>query len=326
MTDHIIFIHGVNTRESIVEPTYADNLIHLLLRKNESQATQLDLNMIPLYWGDVTKNDEEMLLDMYQRSPLWKKMNFTAIRSNQLLRFTGDAALFISRYDGVRVIERLRLQTIAGLNKNGLMVIKPGDRLHLVTHSMGTVILFDALFSARWDPEKTSDYQGVQQIRQIIFGLDPKMGQGLTLCSIHTMGSPISLYSLIMIKNSNGVDDSMPNTHDITPKLQQLLTALYAVLQRRLPWRNYIHPGDPVAYPLEDLLAMMIDPSQQILDIKDILTQEPGLLDRLLNTATLGELAEIVLFGGRSHSSYWNSEVVANEIFATIQKSASIIP
>ncbi|GCE30505.1 hypothetical protein KDA_59890 [Dictyobacter alpinus] len=325
MTDHIIFIHGVNTRETKVEPTYADNLIHLLLHKNEAQNTQLDLNMIPLYWGDVTQKDEAMLLDIYQRSPLWKKMNFTGIRGNQLLQFTGDGALFISRYAGVRVIEQLRQQTIAGLYKNGLHGIKPGDRLHLVTHSMGTVILFDALFSARWDPEKTSDYQGVQQIRQAIFGLSAPMEAGLPLCSIHTMGSPISLYSLIMVKNSNGVDDSIPNTHDITPKFQQLLTALHSVLKRKIPWRNYIHPGDPVAYPLEDLLYMMIDQSRQLLDVKDVLTQEPGLLDPFLNNASLGELAEIALFGGRAHNSYWNNDLVASEIFEVVQKSALAI-
>lgn len=324
MTDHIIFIHGVNTREAGVEPTYADALIKQLYRKNEELNAPLDLNMIPLYWGDVNKADEAALLQIYQQSPLWKKMNFTNVRSNQLLQFTGDAALYISRFAGIKVIERLRLQTIAGLQQNGRPGPQPGDHIHLVTHSMGTVILFDALFSARWDPEKTADYQGVEEIREAIFGLTAQPEQGLSLCSIHTMGSPISIFSLIMIKNGNGVMDSIPNTHDITPRLQQLLTALHAILKRKLPWRNYIHPDDPVAYPLEDLLYTMIDPQQELLEINDVLTQEPGFFDPLLNTQTIGEIAEIALFGGNAHSSYWTNELVASKIFETIQQASQI--
>ncbi|GHO83804.1 hypothetical protein [Dictyobacter formicarum] len=324
MTDHIIFIHGVNTREAGVEPTYADALIKQLYRQNETLDNPLDLNMIPLYWGDVNQADEAALLQFYERSPLWKKMNFIGVRSNQLLQFTGDAALYISRFAGIKVIERLRLQTIAGLRQNGRPGPRPGDRFHLVTHSMGTVILYDALFSARWDPEKTSDYQGVEEIREAIFGLGAQPGQGLPLCSIHTMGSPISIFSLIMIKNGNGVMDSIPNTHDITPRLQQLLTALHTILRRKLPWRNYIHPGDPVAYPLEDLLYAMIDPQQELLEINDVLTQEPGILDPLLNTQIVGEVAEIALFGGKAHNSYWTNELVASQIFETLLQASQI--
>ncbi|GCE08481.1 hypothetical protein [Dictyobacter aurantiacus] len=318
MTDHIIFIHGVNTRETGVAPTYADDLIKQLYRKNEALDNPLDLNMVPLYWGDVGKADEAALLQSYQRSPLWKKMNFTGVRGNQLLQFTGDLALYISRFDGIKVIERLRLQAIEGLQQQGGTGPRPGDRLHLVTHSMGTIILFDALFSARWDPAKTSDYQGVEQIREAIFGLGAQPGQGLPLCSIHTLGSPLSIFSLIMIKNGNGIMESMPNTHDITPRLQQMLTALYTILGRKLPWRNYIHPDDPLAYPLEDLLYSMIDPQQQLLEINDMLTQEPGLLDPLLNTHLAGEVAEIALFGGNAHNSYWTNELVASAIFDTL--------
>ncbi|GCE22581.1 hypothetical protein [Dictyobacter kobayashii] len=324
MTDHIIFIHGVNTRETGIEPTYADPLIRQLYRHNETLETPLDLNMIPLYWGDVNKGDEAALLNIYEQSPLWKKMNFTGLRGNQLLQFTGDAVLYISRFAGIKVVERLRLQALAGFKQNGRTGPQPGDRIHLVTHSMGTVILFDALFSARWDPEKTSDYQGVEEIRETIFGLTAQARQGLLLCSIHTMGSPISLFSLMMVKNGNGIMNTMPNTHDITPRLQQLLTNLHNILQRKLPWRNYIHPGDPVAYPLEDLLYAMIDEQQVILDIKDILTQEPGLLDPLLNTQNLGEIAEIALFGGKAHSSYWSNELVASEIFETVRNANKV--
>jgi len=47
------------------------------------------------------------------------------------------------------VINTLKTQALEGL-KNA----QPNDRLHLVTHSWGTVILFDLLFASRWDDEK----------------------------------------------------------------------------------------------------------------------------------------------------------------------------
>jgi hypothetical protein len=308
--DYVIFLHGVNTRREDYQPNYSQSLWDLMQAENREQR---HLKRIELYWGDVGDAEEQALLQRYRRDErLWSQLCFSNIRENQLLRFTGDAALYLSRYTGIKVIERLRAQLGEGLSD-----YKEGDRLHLVTHSMGTIILFDVLFSGRWDPSAVNEYQGAQDIRDAI-GL-----YNMRLCSIHTMGSPISVFQLMMEipigVPSDGIARSIPRTHDITPKFQEFLGEIRGKLGKPLPWRNYIHPGDPIASPLANVLPDMLDPGGQNLEIRDILTQEPDIFEAPLNMfGDLGEVAQLMLFGGAAHGSYWNSQLVSDQILKTI--------
>lgn len=100
-----------------------------------------------------------------------------------MIEFAGDAALYISRSIGTQVVDRLKQDA-----EKHLADYQPGDRLHLVTHSWGTVILFDVLFAARWDEQNLPEYDGARKIRNFIFGVEPKLEEGIPLTSIHTMG------------------------------------------------------------------------------------------------------------------------------------------
>lgn len=343
--DYIIFIHGVNTRDRQEDPKYADPLITLLTKMNAVKG--LTLKMIPLYWGNVNDDLENELLKTYRASQYWEKLSFREIREKQLLQFTGDAALYISRYAGTRVVEAL-LEEVTRVLRPGTYT--PEDRLHLVTHSLGTVILFDVLFSARWEASNAGGYQGVENIRKAIYGLNPDPKDGLSLSSIHTMGSPISVYSLMMStgdphflaipKTAPQEQKKVPNTHDITPGLLNLLQQLP---HKPLPWYNYIHPEDPIAYPLKELLPQMLQDAncpnldvQTILKVEDVLTSTPivpllnagsamytlgsGILNVVLRTCSdFLQLEQLMLRGGNAHGSYWNSKLVAKTIFQTIQ-------
>jgi len=311
MTDYIVFIHGVNTRELQEQPYYAYPLFALI---QQEIGEDLPLRMVDLYWGDIVIPQEMELLGTYQQSPLWQKLCFKDIREKQLLQFSGDAALYLSRGTGVNVVEELRKQLITGLSD-----YQPDDRLHLVTHSMGTVILFDMLFSSRWDRENAGGYTGVEDIRRLLFGLAPQRDQGIPLCSIHTMGSPISIYSLMMTSSHN-----LPTTHDITRNLREFLQALHNRLRVPIPWQNFIHPADPSGYPLAELLPQMLDESlDQIFNIEDILTREPDIPDVLWNVlGEYGQLAQLVLTGGEAHRSYWNDPLVAARIATEIRTVA----
>ncbi|WP_341529901.1 hypothetical protein WKK05_11605 [Nostoc sp. UHCC 0302] len=130
-------------------------------------------------------------------------MCFREFREKQLLQLAGDAALYISRFLGANVVKLLKSDAYSGLNN-----FQPNDRLHLVTHSWGTIILFDILFAARWDAPDIPGHQDVTQIRDIIFGISGIEDQlhGIELASIHTMGSPIGIFSLIDVKQ--GKDES----------------------------------------------------------------------------------------------------------------------
>jgi hypothetical protein len=297
-TDYILFIHGVNTREVREEPEYANNLIEKI--KERFRDRQTNLKFLPLYWGDVNREKEEEVLNTLEASPLWQDMWFREFRSKQLLQFAGDAALYISRHIGSKVVAKLKQDALSLENA------RPEDRLHLITHSWGTVIFFDVLFANRWNDPNIPGHNDVMQIRDSIFGIsgnDPNPRHGIKLASIHTMGSPIAIFSLTQVQSSG---------HDITPNLKKLFeTLLEANGGKKLPWGNFIHPGDPIAYPLKELVVKMLG-SDRYLEIADLLTNETSLLDLLKEPFSQTTLA--LLQGGEAHGSYWSSDKVAQEI------------
>lgn len=319
MSEYIIFIHGVNTSEHREQPSYANQLINGIKCKIDCS---IETKYIPLYWGDVNIDAEQALLSDLKQSSVWGKLAFHDFRAQQVLQFTGDAALYISRAVGQQVVERLIEQTIEGLSEFDART----DHLHLVSHSMGTMILFDMLFGSRWDAPNASSYQGVEQLRNLIFhGASP-------VRSIHTLGSPISLFSLTMVR-----DTPVLNTHDVTQRFGQYLEALCPTINSQFPWRNYLHPLDIIASPIEHLIPKILNTTDTCLDIKDILTQDISLFDDLSNQLmhiigppVLTDLRELVmlrlaLLAGNAHSSYWSSPVVVSTIVETIGKMAAIM-
>jgi len=170
------------------------------------------------------------------------------------MQFAGDAAVYSSRYVGSQVVDRLSQQARVGLQ--GFK--QNEDSLHLITHSWGTVTLFDILFAARWEQSDMLGHNSAEDIRNSLFRVEPNPNKGLSLASIHTMGSPIALFSLIDMARSKeeakGEKElttdrgNKVNTQDITPRLEKLLESLFRLRQGMpLPWRNFIHPGNPVA-------------------------------------------------------------------------------
>ena len=310
-TDYILFVHGVSTRDQRENPQYAKDLIEGL--KSES----LDFVELPLYWGDVNEPAETQLLNRLQASPLWSEMWFRSFRERQLLQFAGDAALYISRHVGYKVVQRLKTDAVRVLQQ-----AQPDDCLHLVTHSWGTVILFDILFATRWDDPEVPGHEEVMEIRDCIFGLsgiDDSVHKGIQLGSIHTMGSPVAIFSLTSVNSDPNQTDSDVSSHDITRRLQQLLDNLYQARSgEKLPWKNFIHPGDPIAYPLKELMQDLVDREEKYLDFQDLITQEPKLFDFVKEPISQTTLA--LLQGGEAHGSYWPSQKVIQEISSILKK------
>ncbi|MBW4495609.1 MAG: hypothetical protein KME26_21510 [Oscillatoria princeps RMCB-10] len=311
-TDYILFIHGVNTREKREQPAYANKLFKLIQKNAESSLT---LKQVTLYWGDVNKTEEEKLLARLKASnEIWNKLWFKDFRANQLLQFAGDAALYLSRHIGSKVVQKLKedaVKELKGYNPET-------DRLHLVTHSWGTVILFDVLFADRWGNENTPEdkkipgHQDVMEIRRFLFGLPPNPEDGIRLASIHTMGSPLALFSLISVNGSS---------HDFKPLLNQMLEALHKRVPQQLPWINFIHPGDPVALPLANLMFELVEDEEKYLDFKDAITHSADLSDWITQSVNQTMLA--LLHGGDAHDSYWSSQEVAKRIAETIKKTSA---
>ncbi|OCQ98835.1 hypothetical protein BCD64_22560 [Nostoc sp. MBR 210] len=307
-TDYVLFIHGVSIRND----KYADELFERL-RKSASDR-QRNLRKISLYWGDVNEELENKLLGQLRVSPYWKDVWFKEFREKQIIPFAGDAALYISRHVGAKVVNRMKTQAIA----NGLHQAQADDRLHIVSHSWGTVILFDILFASRWDEDKAPGKDDVMAIRDSIFGVAGKNSdrrQGIPIASIHTLGSPVAIFSLTNINPGKDSADS-PSSHDITPNLQKFLECLQELRKgKKLPWRNYLHPGDPIAYPLQKLMIDLVDGNTKYLDIQDIPTHNAGWLEIPLAQTLLP-----LLSGGDAHGSYWHNNKVTQEIINVVQQ------
>ena len=306
-TDYILFVHGVKTRKVV---DFQQAAIGLTNRIKASLADKSrKIQPIPLFWGDLNVPAQQSLQRGLEASPNWKDFWMRDFRTGQILEFVGDAALYISRFVGAQVAQQLKNQALAGLKD-----IQPGDRLHLVTHSWGTVILFDILFATRWEDERLDKIdpqvrQSIQNIRSALFGLQPSPQNGIPISSIHTMGSPIALFNLVNVDGAS--------THDLTPKLKEFVKNLHNLRQKPLSWRNYAHPGDPIAYPLEGVMPMLLDDYVKYVDIDDVMTSANNFPANIFQPVSQTILP--ILMGGDFHGSYWTSDIVAKSIGQVIQ-------
>lgn len=324
-TDYVLFIHGVNTREAGMQPEYANSLIQLIQKTTP-------IKPLVVYWGKANEEEEQKLRAGYEASPIWNKLWFQNFREQQLVRLAGDAALYLSRYIGAKVAD-LVVEQIKQIKDD-----TEQDRLHLVAHSLGSVILFDLLFSSRWDTSGPNANESVTLIRNAIYGAtgsDPNPRRGIRLGSIITAGSPIGIFSLIDLDPPAVDEKKVPNraesTHDITPGFVRLLEQLYqARAGQPLPWRNFVHPGDPIGSPLQGIIPPMLNyDHKQYIDLQDVL-MPTGLFQETARDTFFDLLAtpfsktSISLFdGGNAHSSYWQSAYLGKQIAQLIQQARS---
>ncbi|WP_271253978.1 hypothetical protein [Pseudanabaena sp. Chao 1811] len=314
-TDYIVFIHGVNVRDEEAYKKQANQMFQKISDTINNPSRTLKL--VTLFWGDVARLSTNTLLNDLQASPQYDKFWFKNLRNDQFLPFVGDAALYLSRFVSSEIVQKIAVQAIKGIGLSleelaSLPDSNKGDRLHLVTHSWGTVVLFDILFASRWDNDiaEKNSRQLVENIRRGFFGVGTgeEKNYGIPLASIHTMGSPIALFNLINIGSQS--------SFDFTPKLKEFLEALQTKTNKPLPWKNYAHPGDPIAYPLESIIPkLLLDPKENLVDIEDIMSP----------TSWLGNLAGQsilpIINGGTAHGSYWTETKVAKKIGEVIRST-----
>lgn len=304
-TDYVLFVHGVKHRQPDEFRRTAEGLLQRVQPSMGNNGRRLQ--PIVVFWGDLNVDPQNDLKKGLEASPYWRRLWMTDFRINQVVEFAGDAALYLSRHVGAQVVQRfkqLALPTLQGA--------QPGDRLHIVTHSLGTVILFDLLFAARWDdprldndPSTRQTREIVKQLRETFFGLGQRPGKGLPISGVHTLGSPIALFTLLSVTGDS--------THDLTKDMRSLLQNLYHLNGKKsLPWYNYMHPGDPIAYPLQGLMPRLLDNAQLYVHLRDVITEHRGL------PITVGRLP--LLWGGDAHSSYWKSSTVAQTMAAALQQ------
>ncbi len=312
-TDYIVFIHGVNVRNEAAYNKQANEMFQNI--KASIKDSSRTLKPVILYWGNVGQSSTNTLLKGLESSPQWKEFWFQDLRTTQFLPFVGDAALYLSRTVSKAIVEQLTEQAVKqiGLSLEQLKNPPEGDRLHLVTHSWGTVVLFDILFSSRWEEDAVTPQirQLIENMRRGFFGVgtDSEKEFGIPLASIHTMGSPIALFNLINIQGGN--------SFNLTPKLKEFLEKLQEKLKKPLPWKNYAHPGDPIAYPLKGVIPLFLDldKTQNIVSVEDVMSPTSWI------GGLFGKSILQIIKGGEAHGSYWTERKVAQMIGNVIQST-----
>lgn len=308
-TDYILFVHGVKTRSKEDFFKNTQTIFQPIEAKLKAQGRTV--KSVPCFWGDCGNEAIRQLQDGLQQSSVWKEIWFQGFRIEEILNFAGDGALYLSRSVGSGVVNAIYNSALAQLQN-----LKSGDRLHLVTHSWGTVILLDLLFAKRWTSEafKAVDpetWTNVQQVRETLFGLGKDPGVGLKLGSIHTMGSPIALFNLM--------NTGEMNSHDIAPDMNAFFRALHQATGKALPWNNYLHPGDPIAYPLEGITQQFFRDDRSIQDIvkvRDRLVTTNALSEKLMGITRSSIVS--ILYGGTAHNSYWKLPEIPKGIIETL--------
>jgi hypothetical protein len=311
-TDYVLFIHGVNVRN---EEVYRRDVKQMFENISATISNpSRDLKPVILYWGNVGKDSTNSLLSELQTASTWKKFWFKKLRTNEFLPFVGDAAIYLSRFVSSTIVRQITDQAIkqTGISPDEMKDPPEGDRLHLVTHSWGTVVLFDILFASRWENLSVSEEtrQLIEKIRRGFFGAgtgEEEKSYGIPLASIHTMGSPIALFNLININGSN--------SFDLSPKFKEFLEALQKKMKKPLVWRNYAHPGDPIAYPLEGVIPILLGGGRECVDVQDIMSPSSWI------EGLFGQSILPVINGGKAHGSYWTEPKVAQMIGEIIQST-----
>jgi hypothetical protein len=302
MTNHVCYIHGVNVRD----PAYAEQLDQELKKTFSGP-----LVTAAVYWGDVSDAAEQRLLQEWKKSDVWDHMWFPEFRASMMLQLIGDGALYVSPSFGSSIVRRIT-QTL----HDAFSERQPGDVIHLVTHSWGAVIVLDVLFADRWLEKNVPGHDDVQALRDSLFGMGTKKKDGLRLASITTMGSPMSLFSLM----DGDFADHPGDAHSISDAMRNYCSTLYKETGTPLNWFNFVHPGDAFAYPNSGLLKTLLRDDAHTVNATDALV-DLGAVAKLAG-ATLGKTDAAVVGAASAHNGYWNTPSVIDAVVKSITQTA----
>lgn len=309
----IFFIHGVATRDA----QYAEPLRALI--RQEFHNKGIFPHFHASFWGNFLGDRDRMwncieqdLQELRQESPpanLEDIFRYRKFREGFLSRFMGDFLAYLNPQRGAAIRKVIAQDLYHFLHDN------PEEKeLHIIAHSLGSVILWDVLFSERFSPQDPAF-----EIRAMINGLNqPKKAHQISLKSITTMGSPILFLNTML---------------DVKPEQVRQFVAGYQ--EEPLRWVNIIHASDIIAYPLRASLKLN---SSDNLHFKDKfldndanslertlsnfaksdnkIVQAIGVVNPLINEAIA--YAPMLVGAGDSHIGYWNCRQTASLITANI--------
>ena len=282
----IFFIHGVATRDC----EYADSLIHKLQKEVFNQ-TKILPYCYSSFWGDTLNDFAKVWNYVHQDLQLAKTkypnrreddiFSYPDFRQGFLSKFIGDFLTYFNSQKGKVIRQKIAKQLYDFLKAH------PHDNeLHIISHSLGSVILWDILFSQRFIQDEK---EPALAIRKVIKGLQPiSPNRQIKLHTITTMGSPILLLNTML-----GI------------RTQVINNFAESYTEQPLRWLNVIHASDLVAYPLKSSFGDNISPNLLLRD--EFIVEDANWWESMART--IGQSGMAMASGaGEAHVKYWDHQ------------------
>lgn len=281
------FMHGASVRQ----PGYAD-VLRARLIQSFSDRGLTSPEFYSSFWGDLlgsttelwdwVQQDLETFRWQHPEIDIEEVFHYRQRREQLVSGFFNDIFNYLNSRQGREVRRTIALQFL-----NFLTEVPFEEDLHIVAHSLGCVILWDILFSSKFDPSDPAFY-----VRHRIKGLGtPGEGRKVKLRSITTMGSPLLFFNRLL---------------DIDQQTVKTFASRYRGAPLR--WVNIIHASDIFAYPMGASL-----------DLQDsqLYMQDHYLGERNFLKQNIGDVA-MALGLVSDHSRYWASNRVARLVAANL--------
>jgi hypothetical protein len=311
----VFFIHGVATQDA----KYAQPLENLIREEFNKRGKPCPC-FYSSFWGHILKDVGKMwdwiegdFQEIKKENPkvdLHDIFRYQKFRKEFLFEFFGDAFTYLNSEHGAEIRRLIADQLEYFIKRN-----PQENELHIVTHSLGSVILWDILFSKNFKSDDPAF-----KIRRMMEELENSSESvKVYLSSITTMGSPILLFNMMLGTNPEEVKSFADTYPEDNP----------------LRWINIIHSSDIIAYPLRSSLDInsydnlsfkdkyiQSDANQiektlgDFANSKSKVVQAMGLVNPLINEAVAH--APMIAGAGDGHTRYWNCRQTASLITANI--------
>jgi hypothetical protein len=291
----VFFIHGVAIRDV----KYADPL-KAAIKQEFIKIGRPAPQFYSCFWGNALNDVDGMwnnidrdIQNIQQESTginVQDILRYRQFREGLLSQFVGDMFMYLNQKRGFQIRKVIAQQLREFIEEKS-----QEKDLHIISHSLGTVIFWDILFSDRFEPNDPAF-----QIRALLQNLDNTPSEKkVYLKSITTMGSPILFFNTML-----GID----------PKRVQAFAARNQ--NGCLKWLNIIHSSDIIAYPLRSSLS--VDASDK-LTLKDVYINDSNPIATLARAMGQNEVA-MLADAGKAHGEYWNHTKTAELIIDNIQE------
>lgn len=297
----VFFIHGVATKDA----GYSRRM-EALLKEEFTQKGQPLPHFYASFWGNVLKQtgqiwnwihqDLQDLKKNYPQVDIKDVFRYQEFRQDFISEFFGDIFTYFNTKRGRKIRE-----LIAEDLNEFIKAFPTEDELHIITHSLGSVILWDVLFSEEFEPDDPA-----YEIRSIIKSLSSSSNEQKTyLKSITTMGSPILFFNMML---------------NINPEKIKVFAEKYH--PNPLRWINIIHSSDIIAYPLQ--ASINTKPLSSLFFRDKYIWADANNGER--TARTFGQAHAAMAIGvADGHGYYWGSRGTARLIAANILGDSNAI-